>query len=78
MSGVSIVTAMVEILVAAFTGIGTAMGTALNNFATAIFITETAISVFGSFIMAFAAIALALGLFRWVLNFLTSLGARNR
>ena len=78
MSGAAIVTSMVEILVAAFTGIGSAMGQALNSFATAIFITESAISVFGSFILAFAAISLALGLFRWVLNFLTSLGARNR
>lgn len=78
MQGTSLVVAMVEILVAAFTGIGEAMGLALNNFVTSIFITESAISVFGSFIFAFAAISLALGLFRWVLNFLTSLGSRDR
>lgn len=78
MSGTQLVVAMVEILVSAFTGIGTAMGEALNSFAVAIFITESAISVFGSLILGFAAISLGLGLFRWVLNFLTSLSARNR
>lgn len=78
MTGSALVTAMVEILVSAFAGIGTGMGEGLNSFATSIFIAESAISVMGSFILAFAAISLALSLFRWCLNFLTSLGARNR
>ena len=78
MTGTALLTAILEILFGAFTATGEAMGSALSNFATAIFVTEGAISVFGSFIVIFASISLALGLFRWVLNFLTSLGSRNR
>lgn len=78
MTGTALLTAILEILFGVFTATGEAMGSALSNFATAIFVTGEAISVFGSFIVIFAAISLALGLFRWVLNFLTSLGSRNR
>lgn len=81
MSGTELLGAILELLFGAFTETGTAMGGALSNFASAIFVstgTTAAISVFGSLIVIFAAISLSLGLFRWVLNFLTSLGARNR
>lgn len=58
------------------------VGAGLSTLAESIFMTGTgadqAISVFGILIIAFAGISLALTLCRWVVNFVTSLGNRNR
>ena len=81
MGGSAILEGILDLLFGAFTETGAAMGSALSSFAESIFITTgttAAISTFGSLIVIFAAISLSLGLFRWVLNFLTSLGSRNR
>lgn len=83
MSGAEILTAILQILFGAFSETGTAMGTALSNFATSIFVyTPTSgtatLSTFAAILVVFAAISLALSLFRWVLNYLTSWGNRNR
>lgn len=58
------------------------VGTGLSSLAQSIFLvtsgdTQT-LSTMGVLIVCFAGISLALGLCRWVLNFCTSLGARNR
>lgn len=80
MSGSAILTAIIEILVGAISGIATGIGKGFSDLATGIFLNAegTAISMFGSLVVVFAGIALAMGLCRWVLNFITSLGARNR
>lgn len=78
----TIMTSIIEILVSGLIGIGEGIGGALSAMATSIFLTGTgetqALSVFGSLIIIFAGISLGLSLTRWVLNFLTSLGNRNR
>lgn len=78
MTGVQIVEAIVDILVSGLTGIGEGIGGALSSMATAIFIGAEGLTVFGVLIIVFAAISLGLSLTRWVLNFITSLGNRNR
>ena len=82
MSGTALVTAIVQILVSGLTAIGNGIGGALSSMATSIFLTGTgenaALSVFGTLIIVFAAISLGFTLTRWVLNFITSLGNRNR
>ena len=82
MEGTAVVTAIIEILVSGITGIAQGVGAGLSELAEAIFFTgtgaEQTLSVMGVLIVCFAGISLAIGLCRWVLNFLTSLGARNR
>lgn len=82
MSGTGLVSEIVQILVSGITGVATGVGQGLSTLATNIFFTGTGetqtLSVLGICIVAFAAISLALALCRWVLNFFSSLGARNR
>lgn len=78
MTGTAIVTALIEILVSGLAGIGEAIGGALSTMAEAIFLTTEGISIFGILVAVFAAISLGLSLTRWVLNFVTSWGNRNR
>ncbi len=81
MTGSAIVTAIVEILVSGITAMGQGIGTGLSSIASALFISGTdskTLSVFGTLVIVFAAIALAMGLTRWVVNFVSSLGQRNR
>lgn len=78
MTGTQIVTAIIEILVSGLTGIGEAMGAAFSTLAEAIFIRGAGLSTFGILVVVFAAISLGLSLTRWVLNFVTSWGNRNR
>lgn len=78
----NILTQIIQILVGGISGVATHLGAGLSELATAIFLEGTGetqtLSVFGTLIVAFAGISLAIGLSRWVLNFVTSLGARNR
>ena len=73
---------IIEILVGGITGVAEGLGNGLSTITESIFLagtgSEQSLSVMGTMIVVFAGISLALGLFRWVLNFLTSLGARNR
>lgn len=82
MTGVQIVQAIIEILVSGITGVATGIGQGFSDLAEGIFLTTvgdaTQLSVFGTLIIVFAGISLALGLCRWVVNFLSSLGNRNR
>ena len=82
MSASAILTAIIELLTGGITGVATGIGGGLSTLATSIFLTGSGesqtLSVFGSLIIIFAGISLALGLCRWVVNFLSSLGARNR
>lgn len=73
---------IITLMVGGVQGIAEGIGEGFSTFASSIMLTGEAgaetLSVFGSFIAIFAGISLMLGLIRWVLNFLTSLGARNR
>lgn len=77
-----ILTEIIGILVGGISGIAQGVGTGLSTLASSIFMSgtgaEAGLSVMGTLIVVFAGIGLAIGLCRWVLNFLTSLGARNR
>lgn len=88
MEGTAIVSSIVEILVSGITGIATGIGSGLTQLVKSIFFvtttsgdggaSTTTLSTFGIMIVVFAGISLAIGLSRWVLQFLTSLGSRNK
>lgn len=69
---------MISILVGGITGIAEGIGTGLQSLVENLFLTGTgetlALSTFGGITLVFAGIALAIGLSRFVVNFLTSLG----
>lgn len=77
-----IVTQIIQILVSGLTEMASGIGGGLNNLAQSIFLEqqgsgETAtwgLSSFGELIIAFGAVALAVGLSRFVVNWLTSFG----
>lgn len=86
MSGVQIMQAVIEILVGGITEVAKGIGGGLSTLAQSVFLTTTgegasattSLSTFGVLIVVFAGISLAIGLSRWVVNFVASLGARNR
>ena len=71
---------IIKILVAGITGIAQGVGSGLTTLAQSIFLgTEPgSLSVFGGLVVVFAGISLAIGLCRWVVDWITSLGTRNR
>lgn len=77
-----ILTEIIGILVGGISGVADGLGQGLSTLASSIFLSgsgETqSLSAMGTLIVVFAGISLALGLARWTLNFVTSLGARNR
>ena len=78
----NIVAQIIQILVSGFTEMASGIGDGLNELAKSIFLEqsgtgETAtwgLSMFGQLIVAFGAVALAIGLSRFVVNWLTSFG----
>ena len=72
---------IISILVGGISGVATGIGQGLTTLAQSLFLagadTKT-LSVFGGLVVVFAGISLALGLCRWVVDWITSLGARNR
>lgn len=75
----ALLTQMIEILVSGITGIATGIGGGLNALATSIFLVEGAegvleLSTFGGLVLCFGGISLAVGLSRYVVNWLSSLG----
>lgn len=85
MSGVEIMQSIIEILVGGISGVAQGVGEGLSTLAQSIFLQTTGdgasatteLSTFGVLIVVFAGISLAIGLCRWVVNFISSLGARN-
>lgn len=77
-----ILTQIIEILVSGFTSFASGLGGGLNEFAESIFVTvadgATTLTTFGTLVVVFAGLSLTIGISRWVLNFVASLGARNR
>lgn len=76
----AILNQIIEILIAGITGIAGGIGSGLTTLAQSIFLGSEAgtLSVFGGLVIVFAGISLALGLCRWVVDWITSLGTRNR
>lgn len=75
----AILTEIISILVAGISGIATGIGEGLTSLVTGIFLEVGAegamqLSMFGGLIVVFAGLSLAIGLSRWVVNWLTSLG----
>ena len=72
---------IVQLLVSGITQFATGFGSGLGALVSNIFIDFTGdtqtLSTMGGLIVVFAGISLTIGLSRWVLNFVTSLGARN-
>lgn len=73
-----IVTQIIQILVSGLTEMASGIGSGLNNLAQSIFLQQAGekwvLSQFGQLIIAFGAVALAVGLSRFVVNWLTSFG----
>ena len=86
MTGTQIMQSIIEILVGGITQVAQGIGSGLSTLAQSVFLqttgtgesATTTLSTFGVLIVVFAGISLATGLCRWVVNFVTSLGARNR
>ena len=86
MSGVQIMQSIIEILVGGISGVATGIGQGLSTLAQNLMLVTigegasavTELSTFGNLVVVFAGISLAIGLSRWVVNFVASLGARNR
>lgn len=76
-----LVVQMVQILVGGLTEMARGIGSGLNDLVTSIFLENPGVegaawelSTFGSVILAFGGIALAIGLSRFVVNWITSWG----
>lgn len=69
---------IVSLLVSGVTQIASGIGSGLQQLVSSIFLdttnSTTKLSTFGGIIVVFAGIALAIGLCRWVVNWLTSFG----
>lgn len=78
---------IIELMVGGITGVASGIGSGLSELAQGIFVTPVLdtggeitgyeLTTFGGLIILFAGIGLAIGLCRWVLSFITSLGAFN-
>lgn len=72
----TLVAEIIGILTSGLTGIAEGIGGGLVALVNAIFLdAEGGLSVFGGVIVVFAGISLAIGLSKWVVNWVTSLGA---
>lgn len=76
-----IVTQIIQILLAGLTEMAGGIGTGLNELVTNVFLevaaeggAVTGLSVFGQVCIAFAGVALAIGLSRFIVNWVTSFG----
>ena len=73
---------IISLLVSGITGLASGIGEGLSSLVQSIFLevgTDGAmqLSTFGGLIVVFAGVSLAIGLSRWVVNWVTSLGASN-
>ena len=78
----AVLTEIISLLTGGITGVVTGIGTGVSSLVSNIFISTgesgaMALSTFGGIVVVFAGISLAIGLCRWVMNFLTSLGAKK-
>lgn len=77
----AVVTEIISILTSGIAGIASGIGTGLTTLVKSIFLDATGettkLSTFGGLIVVFAGVSLAIGLSRWVVNWVTSLGASH-
>lgn len=77
----SILQEIISLLVSGITQLASGIGSGLKALVTDIFLDTTGstptLSTFGGILVVFAGIALAIGLSRWVVNWLTSFGGSN-
>lgn len=80
----AVLTEITSLIVGGITNIIGGVGSALSDGVGSLFVKTgtdgaiTGLNTFGTIVIVFAGVALAFGLCRWLLNFLTSLGQRNR
>lgn len=79
MTGVEILTAIIQILVGGISSVAQAVGAGLSTIAQNVFLTSdgSALSVFGILVCVFAGIGLAISLCRAVVMFVGSLGGKK-
>lgn len=74
----ALLTEIIDLLTGGLTAMATGIGGGLQALVKSIFLDTTGegtkLSVFGGLIVIFAGVALAIGLSRWVTNWVTSLG----
>jgi hypothetical protein len=72
---------IISILTGGITGIASGIGGGLSELVQNIFIDGTGdtkkLSIFGGLVVVFAAVSLAIGLSRWIVSWVTSLGANH-
>lgn len=77
----AVLSEIITLLTAGLTQMATGIGGGLTALVTSIFLEGEGdaqkLSVFGGVIVVFAGISLAIGLSRWVVNWVTSLGASH-
>lgn len=82
MAWTSFLTQAITLLTGGITGVASALGSGLSTLVQDLAVTGTGesatMSAFMSVVLIFGGISLAIGLGRWVVNLLTSLGQRNR
>lgn len=79
---VEVLQEIINILVSGISQVATGIGSGLTALVQNIFLVQGTegtyeLSVFGGVVIVFAGISLAIGLCRWVMSFITSLGAFN-
>lgn len=77
----TILSEIIQILVGGINGIAQGVGSGLSTLATSIFLTGTGesqtLSTFGTLVVVFAGIGLAIGLCRLVVRWISTLGGRK-
>lgn len=77
----AVLTEIISLLTAGISGMASGIGSGLSTLAKSIFLDNTGdttkLSAFGGLIVVFAGISLAVGLSRWVVNWVSSLGANH-
>ena len=78
-SSQSVLTEIISLLVGGLTSMATGLGSGLQTMVTSIFVDTSSnpykLTTFGAIVIVFGAVALAIGLSRWVMNYLTSFGS---
>lgn len=77
----AILTEIISILVGGISGMATGIGSGLTDLVQGIFLDGSGegagLSTFGGLVVVFAGISLAIGLSKWVVNWVASLGASH-
>ena len=82
MTGIELVSSILEIITSGFVEVGTSMGAGIGAMVNGLVYDTTGdtqtLSAFAILALAMIGCTLSLSLFRWVLNFFVSMGSRNR